>query len=396
MTDTQLEGLLDTYVEESDVETNQESKNSWETEEEWVEHGIENGYNGRSPSSFYKSENKKERSWFGRGKRTGWASNFKFTRKNQACKWKTKEEWAKHGLENGFNERNPSSLLNSDDKKEKQWYSRGNTMRWLKEFEFERNWQLTPWQNFDDWQQYGIENGYDERNSYSILDSENEVEQSWYRRGNRMKWLKDFEFSQSVLWKTEEEWNQYGLEQKFNETNPDTLSKGEDKLKKRWYKRGVYKEWLKDFDFRKKNEDTPWQNFEEWEHHGREQGYEERSPISLIKSEDSNEKSWYQRGAYKKWTKDFPFTKIVGKWQELDYTLGYALQIINENELENLPTAQVLKELNQQILTYAICKYHGGFPVFRDQLRKYMGNTIETDSDKLESLLDKYTGDNEK
>lgn len=50
----------------------------WPTYEEWEGYGTERKYNERNPLSLEESNNKEERSWYGRGKRKSWINKFKF------------------------------------------------------------------------------------------------------------------------------------------------------------------------------------------------------------------------------------------------------------------------------------------------------------------------------
>ena len=72
-----------------------------------------------------------------KGYKEKWMKDFKFDenksfKKNP--KFKTKDEWILYGLENKFNERNPLSLEESKNKKERSWYHSGAYKRWLRDF----------------------------------------------------------------------------------------------------------------------------------------------------------------------------------------------------------------------------------------------------------------------
>ena len=56
-----------------------------------------------------------------------------------------------------------------------------------------------PWSDFETWYQYGIEGGYDKRNSLSISQSEDDKERSWYAKGSHEKWLDQFSFERKLL-----------------------------------------------------------------------------------------------------------------------------------------------------------------------------------------------------
>lgn len=58
------------------------------------------------------------------------------------------------------------------------------------------------WPDYRTWQQYGISVGYEGRNPSSLANSKLKEERSWYIKGLRKGWLKDFDFERrSPLWK---------------------------------------------------------------------------------------------------------------------------------------------------------------------------------------------------
>ncbi|MAE49670.1 hypothetical protein CMI48_02465 [Candidatus Pacearchaeota archaeon] len=54
----------------------------WQTEEQWIQHGLDHCYNESNPSSLEKSKNKTERSWYSKGQREKWINKLNFNRKN--------------------------------------------------------------------------------------------------------------------------------------------------------------------------------------------------------------------------------------------------------------------------------------------------------------------------
>ena len=56
----------------------------------------------------------------------------------QIVRWLDYESWKEYGLTHMYNERNPSSLAESKNKNERSWYDKGFREKWLKNFEFER------------------------------------------------------------------------------------------------------------------------------------------------------------------------------------------------------------------------------------------------------------------
>jgi len=110
----------------------------WQDFGEWNKHGLDKGYNNRSHSSLARSENKEERSWYVNGMKKRWVKSFKFIRKYSDIIWQDFEEWNKHGLDKGYNNRNPTSLARSENKEERSWYVKGARKKWFKKFDFAR------------------------------------------------------------------------------------------------------------------------------------------------------------------------------------------------------------------------------------------------------------------
>ena len=117
----------------------------WETYDEWYNDGIERRYDNKNSTSLMRSHNKEERSWYGKGKNMnkneGWLKKFPFNRKKIDGRWETYRVWKDYGMERGYNKRNSSSLLNSENKEEVSWCWRAYTMkkeRWSQKFPFNR------------------------------------------------------------------------------------------------------------------------------------------------------------------------------------------------------------------------------------------------------------------
>jgi len=111
----------------------------WQTYENWKEYGLSMGYSERNNRSLYKSKNKTERSWYYKGGNKRWLGKFEFERKYSDCSdWQTREEWREYGLNKGYNERNPTGLYKSKNKDERSWYAKGSVKGWLENFEFKR------------------------------------------------------------------------------------------------------------------------------------------------------------------------------------------------------------------------------------------------------------------
>ncbi len=238
----------------------------WDNLEDWKGYGLEQGYNKRNPISFRKSTNRNEKSWYRKGGREEWLGNFNFKRKRkrpQSIKKKTVdlffksfEEWEIYGIKKGYEKKIPSSLKNSENEKERYWYNKGLSKVWTKKFNFEDR-KRGKFKNFREWKAYGIKNDYNNKNSNSIICSDNEGERYWYWKGANERWLTRFSFNP------------------IKEALPDS-----------------------------------WQNFESWKAYGLEKKYDKRNSVSLVRSNNKNEKSWYSKGAIKRWLKDFPFIRI--------------------------------------------------------------------------------------
>ncbi|MDO8508093.1 MAG: hypothetical protein Q7S27_00245 [Nanoarchaeota archaeon] len=79
-----------------------------------------------------------------------------------------------------------------------------------------------------------------------------------------------------------------------------------------------------------------------------------------------------------------------GKWKDLEFTIKRYIKIMNEHKFTDFPGAFTLNKIGESSLGAAICKYHGGFPVFRDILNQHLGNA--TKKVQLEGLLNSYVG----
>ena len=112
------------------------SKSIWQDPESWKQHGVEQGYEERNPKSLYDSKVLDEKAWYCKGLREKWLRDFNFIRKSE--KWKDPEEWKQHGIDQGYEQRNPYSLGNSKDNKERAWYNKGAQKKWLLNFPFAR------------------------------------------------------------------------------------------------------------------------------------------------------------------------------------------------------------------------------------------------------------------
>jgi hypothetical protein len=60
------------------------------------------------------------------------------TKQQKDLPWRNSGDWKKHGLERGYNKRSPTSLQQSEDDAERAWYSKGARENWIDDFEFSR------------------------------------------------------------------------------------------------------------------------------------------------------------------------------------------------------------------------------------------------------------------
>lgn len=243
---------------------------------------------------------------------------------------------------------------------------------------------------FSGWRDYGLQRQFEEINSSRIKKSKNKRERCWYNKGQKEGWLKRFGFKrerEKSQFDNFEKWKKYGLEHNYNERSPRSLIKSEDKKERSWYNRGYYKKWLRGFSFiRVKN--FTFNNFKEWQKYGLDNNFDKRNSTSLAESKDKSERSWYRSGTSKKWLRDFEFKIVVGLWDSLDYTIKQSIRFIRENKLKELPSDKVIDKLGYSQLGNAISRYHGGFPAFRERLREYLGQPSQ--ENQLESLLEDY------
>ena len=66
------------------------------------------------------------------------------------------------------------------------------------------------------------------------------------------------------------------------------------------------------------------------------------------------------------------------------------LSLIKLDKIGKKGVAEEFQERGYSSIAFAISRHHGGFPTFREKLRKLMGAPSE--QDRLEGLLDDYSG----
>ena len=121
-----------------------------------------------------------------------------------------------------------------------------------------------------------------------------------------------------------------------------------------------------------------WKTEGEWTQFGLDNGYDERNPKSLSKSEKSEERSWMFKGRKQKWVKNFDFDrkeKPKGYWRDWDNVERELREIIEENG-GDFPTQTILNNIGRKIIAFSIYKYHGG----TNSVREKMGYKINIKS----------------
>ena len=107
-------------------------------------------------------------------------------------------------------------------------------------------------------------------------------------------------------WKDFESWERFGYDNNYDERKATNLTDSDAKEERSWYRRGKYMGWLKDFPFACR---SPYLKLDGWKKHGLENEFDKRGGRSLRKSGNIDERSWYQRGEYKDWLDQFPFKR---------------------------------------------------------------------------------------
>ncbi|MBI2499170.1 hypothetical protein HYV88_02920 [Candidatus Woesearchaeota archaeon] len=108
--------------------------------------------------------------------------------------WPNFESWKAYGVERGYELSNPENVKKGN-KEERSWYNKGSKKRWILKFDFNRMRLDGKWEEFQEWERYGLEREFNKRNLNSLRNSENAEERSWYCKGNKKKWFPKFEFA---------------------------------------------------------------------------------------------------------------------------------------------------------------------------------------------------------
>ena len=326
-------------------------KKRWLNFEEWKEYGVERGYEGRNPTSLYKSDRGDERSWYGKGSRNSWIKEFAFSRVNRVSGFwddsRNIEKEVKRVMKENDFERVPtktelyelgenslgSAIVNS--------YPGGyNGIR----EEIDGKVLHKPkgyWENFDNVKdilfKLEIELGH--------FPTQSEIDKSEY--GGLTSSISRYHG---------------GLHEVTVKLNRETRSK----------KRGFWKDWS--------NVDNELETISK--KLGHFPSYEELKTDNypLLRGIE------HHHGGYGvvREKKGLPLSqKSKGYWNELENVISEARTFVEENDLERLPAGDVLSEMGASSLTNGIMK-NGGFHKIReilgeDQMVKESGVWMDID-----------------
>lgn len=306
-------------------------KSPWKTKKEWIDYGSKKGYKDRESGSLEKSEDKYERAWYNKGSRNKWLRDFKFNRIYK-FPWKTEQEWIDYGIQKGYDHRNYCSLSDSNDSVERSWIIKGTRKKWISRFNFNNIQtgflEIKKLTTLKEWIKYGIDRSYDKKSPTDILESEDERENSWYKKGAREKWIKYFNFNPRIEKSPEvikelddlNKWLEYGYKNNYHHRTCTQIRSSENIIERSWLTKGTINKWLKDFIFKTNSikEIRELKNCGEWSRFGIDNGYDQRSPKSLSKSEDKIESSWYRKGARNNWLNQFNFKRLIDHYNSYE------------------------------------------------------------------------------
>jgi hypothetical protein len=193
-----------------------------------------------------------------------------------------------------------------------------------------------------------------------------------------------------VPWQTFEKWNNYGLENRYDEINPNIIKRSKKKIERSWYAKGIREGWTKTFKFAKIKNYSIWKTKKCWKSFGLRKKYDQKAPKELQKSKEKIERSWLQVGYVNDGAYDFNFYRDKarsGTWKSIEFVLGETKRFLSRYNLSDLPSRTIIEKLGHSSLGYAISKYHGGFRVFREKLNECLRGEADN---KLESFLEDY------
>ncbi len=249
------------------------------------------------------------------------------------------------------------------------------------------------WPDMESWREYGHSNKYENRHPKSLSHSEDKEERSWHNKGTKKSWIKDFKFSklrENKLFESFQQWKLFGIDKAYNSRNPTSLEESPEITDRRWYALGQRKGWIKKFNFSKKRKDD-YEDYGEWEKEGKKKKYYNLTPTQLRKSDNKEERSWYNNGIRRNWSKSFKYAnrqnqKTRGFWQNWENVEDEIKRITTQ--LGSFPTQSQLLKLNYGGLLTSIARYQGGLTA----VKKRMGYDNNNNANQLENLLENYVG----
>lgn len=385
----------------------------WKTKEEWIEYGIKMEYDSRNPMSLYKSDDKTEKTWYGRGYHKKWIGDFNFNRKvnNRFSKIKTKEQWIQYGIDSGYQERYPTTLARSDEPDEKSWYWKGSRNKWLSDFKFngqdEEVIEVLGLDTKKQWINYGKENGYEKTNPRSLSKSKDKKERVWYRKGMENSWLDSFNFHRKINMQPKEikelddldKWINYGKKNGYEQRKKYTIQESKLAKERSWYNLGRDNNWLDNFSFKFTRFKSPDEikalaDQDQWLEYGYSNNYHLMTKQEVKTSENLNNRSWFNKGRDNKWLKSFKFnsktrsaSKEIEELDSKDKWIEYGIY----HGYENRNSKSLIKSEDKEERSW----YRKGNK--NKWLSSFSFNRLRGNSQdsKLESMLENYAGGNE-
>lgn len=177
-----------------------------------------------------------------------------------------------------------------------------------------RQWKSTE----EEWVEYGLIHNYQKLMVSAVANNKSKRARRWYEAGRWRGWLDSFTFLSPYKWQTYEEWKDYGLKAKFNLSFPRELRR-RNKESRSWYQKGAYRRWVSQFQFLRRGGRLEYITFKDWKEYGLKRRYQERTRVSLMFSETPAKRSWYSKGKRKKWLKKFKFRSGMSPFGKIGF-----------------------------------------------------------------------------
>jgi hypothetical protein len=263
----------------------------------------------------------------------------------------------------------------------------------------------TIWKTFEEWSKYGKDRRYDEKNSLHISKSSLKCVRSWFNRGRHMRrngddWLGKFNFNKlRNKWENFEEWEIYGLSKKFDEKTTTELEESNDNEERKWHKKGsrMNKEerWLKKFPFKKVVKEIGyWENWDNYRNDMEAEIEENNGKFPTQEILKKRNRHDLIRAAYRYYDglvsvrEKMKYEKKVQSqnyWKLWNNVRKDLLRIINKNNGE-FPSSKYLRRIGNSSLGAVINTYHGGYPEVREKIG-YNETKREELSEELETII---------